>query len=77
MRKADSSNGFLSAPLVSYEIKNRKISKSLTPEPDHFLTMISNFTKAKFPSSEALLQYGLQSFGDFGGTHFFFFNIGK
>ena len=55
MKKADSMNGFLSAPIVSYEIKNKKISKPLTPEPEHFLTMISNFTKAKFISGEALL----------------------
>ena len=77
MKKADSMNGFLSAPIVSYEIKNKKISKPLTPEPEHFLTMITSFTKSKFTSSDALLQYGLQSFGELGGTHLFFFNLGK
>jgi|LauGreDrversion4_2_1035121.scaffolds.fasta_scaffold44368_2 hypothetical protein len=77
MKKADSMNGFMAAPIVSYEIKNKKVSKSLTPEPDHFLNMIANFTKAKFASGEALLQYGMQSFGDLGGTHIFFFNLGK
>jgi hypothetical protein len=55
MKKADSVNGFLTAPIVTYEIKNRKVSKALTPEPEHFLTMISNFTKAKFSTGEAIL----------------------
>lgn len=77
MKKADSMNGFLTAPIVSYEIKNRKISKALTPEPEHFLTMISNFTKAKFQTGETLLQYAMNGMGDLGGTHLFFFNLGR
>ena len=41
MKKTDASNGFLIAPIVTYEVKNKRISKSLTPEPEHFLQMIS------------------------------------
>ena len=77
MKKADSLNGYLSAPLVSYEIKNRKISKTLTPEPEHFLHLISSFTKPKFATGDDLVQYALNSLGDLGATHLFFFNLGK
>ena len=44
IKNADALNGFLVAPIVSFEVKNRRISKNLTPEPDHFLNMISEFT---------------------------------
>lgn len=37
MKRSDSLNGFLTAPIVSYEVKNRKFTKILTPEPEHFL----------------------------------------
>jgi len=55
MKKADSLNGYLSAPLVSYEIKNRKIAKTLTPEPEHFLHLISSFTKPKFATGDDIV----------------------
>ena len=41
MKKADSLNGYLVAPIVSYEFKNKRVSKHLTPEPEHFLNLIS------------------------------------
>lgn len=41
IKKADSINGFLVAPIVALEIKNRRVTKHLTPEPDHFLDLIS------------------------------------
>ncbi len=77
MKKADSLNGFLTAPIISYEIRNKKISKCLTPEPDHFLSLISQFTKAKFTQGDHILQYALNSLGDMGATHIFMFNLGK
>lgn len=55
MKQAGSSNGLLVAPIVSMEIKNKRISRNLTPEPEHFLNMISQFTKPKFDSGEKLL----------------------
>ena len=55
MKKADSANGFLVAPIVSLEVKNRRIQKQLTPEPDHFLNMMSTFTKHKFDSGDKIL----------------------
>ena len=54
MKKADSLNGFLAAPIVSYEVKNKRLGKALTPEPDHFLAMISAFTKPKFPTADSI-----------------------
>jgi Histidine kinase-, DNA gyrase B-, and HSP90-like ATPase len=77
MKKADSMNGYLTAPIVSFEIKNRKITKHLTPEPDHFLQMISNFTRQKFDSGEKILQYALNGIGESGATHIFMFNLFK
>jgi hypothetical protein len=55
MKKADGLNGYLCAPLVSMEIKNKRIHKNLTPEPEHFLNMISQYTKPKFDSGEKIL----------------------
>lgn len=55
MKKSDSLNGFLTAPIVSYEVKNRKFTKILTPEAEHFLGIISQFTKAKFENGEKIL----------------------
>lgn len=52
MKKADAINGFLVAPIVSLEIKNRRISRNLTPEPEHFLSLIASFTNGVFKSSE-------------------------
>jgi hypothetical protein len=75
MKRSDSLNGFLTAPIVSYEIKNRKQTKNLTPEPDHFLNMISQFTKTRFDSGEKILQYAMNGLGEGGATHIFMFNL--
>lgn len=40
----DSGSQFLVAPLVTYELRNKKIMKCLTPNPDKFLSMIANYT---------------------------------
>jgi hypothetical protein len=60
MKKADSLNGFLVAPLVTFECKNRRVYRNLTPEPDHFLNMISGFTRQRFDTGDKILQYALQ-----------------
>lgn len=52
MKKADSMNGFLVAPIVSLEIRNNRISKNLTPEPEHFLSLIASFTNGVFKQGE-------------------------
>ena len=75
MKRSDSLNGYLTAPIVSYEIRNRKFTKILTPEPDHFLSMISSFTKARFDSGEKILQYAMNGLSENGGTHIFMFNL--
>jgi hypothetical protein len=75
MKRSDSLNGFLTAPIVSYEIKNRKFTKYLTPEPDHFLSIISQFTKAKFDTGEKILQYALNGMNEGGATHIFMFGL--
>jgi hypothetical protein len=75
MKKADSINGFLVAPIVSLEIRNRRISKNLTPEPDHFLSLIASFTCGLFKTSEKLLSYSLNTMPEQGGTNLFLFNL--
>ena len=77
MKKADSLNGYLVAPIVSYEFKNKRVTKHLTPEPEHFLNLISQYTKQKFDSGEKILQYGINIIGEQGGTHIFQFNLVK
>ena len=77
LKKADSMNGYLVAPIVSLEIRNKRISKHLTPEPDHFLNMLASFTKNVFDSSDRLLQYALNVMPEQGGTHIFLFNLIK
>lgn len=77
MKKADSNNGYLVCPIVAYEIKNRRITKQLTPESEHFLSMISSYCKAKFPSGDKILSYAMNLIGENGGTHLFTFNLNK
>lgn len=65
------------APIVAYEYKLGRINKKLTPEPEHFLNMIVQFSKPKFTSGDQLRQYGLNAIPEQGGTHIFLFNLQK
>jgi hypothetical protein len=40
----DSGSSHLVAPLVSFEIRNKRISKKLTPQSEHFLDIIAKYT---------------------------------
>jgi hypothetical protein len=58
------------APLVSYEVRNKRIYKELTPNADHFLTIIAKYAQPKFKSSDELRTYALNILSD-SGTHIF------
>ena len=73
----DTQSTLLVAPIVSIEIKNKRIARHLTPQPEHFLGIIASYCKAKFDSGEALMQYGMNCMGEQGGTHIFMFDLKK
>jgi hypothetical protein len=77
MKKADGLNGYLCAPFVSMEIKNKRIHKNLTPEPEHFLNMISQYTKPKFDSGEKILQYAINILSEKWRNTYLYVQFGK
>lgn len=66
----DSSSQFLIAPLVSFEMKNKKIYKELTPKADHFLKLIARYTIHVFSNAEEIKTYALNIMSE-QGTHIF------
>ena len=66
----DLTSEYLVAPLVIMEIKNKRVTNYLTPNSNHYLDIISKFTKPIFNSAEELLTYGLNVLGEHGTSLF-------
>jgi hypothetical protein len=62
------------APLVCFELRNKKIVKELTPHPNHFLDIISKYTSPLFSTNDHLMTYAMNIMGD-SGTHIFVFDL--
>eukprot|EP00347_Sterkiella_histriomuscorum_P007476 403348772 len=62
----DASSQFLVCPIIAFELKNKKIIKNLTPQPEHFLNKISHYTQPLFESGEKIQQYAMNGTGDCG-----------
>lgn len=57
-------------PIVTAELINKRMSQYLTPEPGHYLEIISKFTKPIFNNAEELFNYGMNTLGEHGTSIF-------
>lgn len=72
----DAGSNFLIAPLISYEIRNKKIMKCLTPNPESYLGLILKYSFGLFTNTDQLLSYALNLQID-NGTNFIMTQIKK
>lgn len=59
---------------MAFELRNKKITKHLTPNAFHFLEIIANYTGSTFSKGESILMYALNLMGD-NGTSIFISDI--
>jgi hypothetical protein len=55
----DTNSKFLISPMVSFELRNKKIIKNLTPNPEHFLTLIAKYLQPIFRTGDDILIFAM------------------